>query len=327
MYDQSKFEQEWNATIEPEQDYIIEKFIDRRRKRTFGLLNNIWAKDHEGIRKNFPELVYKEAREGAAERSGSMSEMIHEAWIGSCNQITLENQYVYARILAHYLSLAGSSIFYAGFAMNCMLEKDWKHNFFLTLCAEIAQCTDAEPLKRESTRAPEQAEQAEEQAEQAEEQTKRGTNACISAIPDLIYASLFHGDSKHFYIEREEEFQKEFGSFGLNYLRRLYAFANIERDRLNSQENGMSKKAEEIYRKTTEVIVAFREAISSIDSCEYVKQYSKRREDTPFCMRGALDKALDFTKYLEKIFKEKPETQAVSDMLSIIDFRKMIKAM
>ena len=34
MYDKSKFEQEWNATIEPEQDYIIEKFIERRRKRT-----------------------------------------------------------------------------------------------------------------------------------------------------------------------------------------------------------------------------------------------------------------------------------------------------
>ena len=182
----------------------------------------------------------------------------------------------------------------------------------MTLCAEITRCTDAEPLKRrEVTRTPERAE--------------RGTNACISAIPDLIYASLFHGDSKHFYIEREEEFQKEFGSFGLNYLRRLYAFANVERDRLNNQEKGMSKKAEEIYRKTTEVIVAFREAISSIDSCEYIKQYSRRREDTPFCMRGALDKALDFTKYLERIFKEEPEAQP--DMLSIVDFRAMIKAM
>ena len=89
----------------------------------------------------------------------------------------------------------------------------------------------------------------------------------------------------------------------------------------------MSKKAEEMYRKTTEIIVAFREAVSSIDSCEYVKPYGKRREDTPFCMRGALDKALDFTKYLEKIYKEKPETQTVSDMLRIIDFREMIKAM
>ena len=45
-------------------------------------------------------------------------------------------------------------------------------------------------------------------------------------------------------------------------------------------------------------------------------------------MRGALDKALDFTKYLERIFKEEPEAQAVqSDMLSMIDFRAMIKAM
>ena len=314
MYDQSKFEQAWNATIEPEQDYIIEKFIAWRRKKTFGLLNSIWAKDHEGIRKFFPELVYKEAREGAAERSESMNDMIHEAWIGSCNQITMENQYVYARILAHYLSIPGSSIYYAGFAMNCLLEKDWKHNFFMTLCAEITSCTDAEPLRREGTRAPEQAE--------------RGTNVCINAIPDLIYASLFHRDSKHFYIEREEEFQKEFGSFGLNYLRRLYAFANVERDRLNQQEKGMSKKAEEIYRKTTEVIVAFREAISSIDSCEYIKQYSKRREDTPFCMRGALDKALDFTKYLERIFKEEPEARTIqSAMLSIVDFKAMIKAM
>ena len=321
MYDQSKFEQAWNATIEPEQDYIIEKFIAWRRKKTFGLLNSIWAKDHEGIRKFFPELVYKEAREGAAERSESMNDMIHEAWIGSCNQITMENQYVYARILAHYLSIPGSSIYYAGFAMNCLLEKDWKHNFFMTLCAEITSCTDAEPLRREGTRTPERAEQAPEQAE-------RGTNACISAIPDLIYASLFHRDSKHFYIEREEEFQKEFGSFGLNYLRRLYAFANVERDRLNQQEKGMSKKAEEIYRKTTEVIVAFREAISSIDSCEYIKQYSKRREDTPFCMRGALDKALDFTKYLERIFKEEPEARTIqSAMLSIVDFKAMIKAM
>ena len=317
MYDEQKFEQDWNATIEPEQDYIIEKFIDRRRKRTFGLLNNIWAKDHEGIRKFFPELIYKEAGKGAAERSGCMSDMIHEAEIGSCYQITIKNQYIYAKILAHYLSLAGSNIYYAGFAMNCLLDKDWKHNFFLTLCAEITQCTDAEPLRREGTirradtRAPEQAE--------------RGTNAYINAIPDLIYASLFHNDSRHFYIEREEEFQKEFGSFGLNYLRSLYAFANVERDRLNQQEKGMSKKAEEIYRKTTEVIVAFREAISSIDSCEYVKQYSKRREDTPFCMRGALEKALDFTKYLERIFKG--ETKAQPDMLSIIDFRAMVKAM
>ena len=314
MYDKQKFEQDWNATIEPEQDYIIEAFIDRRRKRTFGLLNSIWKQDHEGIRKNFPELVYKEAREGAAERSGSMSDMIHEAEIGSCTQITMKNQFVYAKILAHYLGIAGSNIFYAGFAMNCLAEKDWKHNFFLTLCAEITRCTDAEPLRREATRTP--------------ERTERGTNACINAIPDLIYSSLFNNDSKHFYIEREEEFQKEFGSFGLNYLRGLFAFANVERDRLNQQEKGMSKKAEEIYRKTTEVIVAFREAISSIDSCEYVKQYSKRREDTPFCMRGALDKALDFTKYLEKIFKEEPEAQAVqSDMLSIVDFRAMVKAM
>ena len=314
MFDKSKFEQEWNATAEPEQDYVIEKFIDRRRKQTFGLLRNIWEQDHEGIRKFFPELVYKEAREGAAERSGCMSDMIHEAEIGSCNQITMENQYVYAKILAHYLSIPGSSIFYAGFAMNCLFGKDWKHNFFLTLCAEITRCTDAEPLRRKGTRAP--------------ERTERGTNACINAIPDLIYASLFHNDKRHFYIEKREEFQKEFGSFGLNYLRGLFAFANVERDRLNQLENGMSKKAEEIYRKTTEVIVAFREAISSIDSCEYVKQYSKRRENTPFCMRGALDKALDFTKYLERIFKEEPEAQAMqSDMLSIVDFKAMIKAM
>ena len=314
MYDQAKFEQTWNATAKPEQNQIIEDFIGRRRKQTFGLLNDIWAMDHQGIRKNFPELVYKEAREGTAERSGSMIEMIHEAKIGSCLQITLENQYVYAKILAHYLSLAGSSIFYAGFAMNCLERKDWKHNFFLTLCAEITRCTDAEPLRRKGTRAP--------------KQTERGTNACISAIPDLIYASLFHNDNRHFYIEKQEEFQKEFGSFGLNYLRSLYAFANVERDRLNNQEKGMSKKAEEMYRKTTEVIVAFREAISSIDSCEYVWQYGNRREDTPFCMRGALDKALDFTKYLERIFKEKPETQAVqSEMLSLIDFRAMVKAM
>ena len=314
MYDQSKFEQTWNATIEPEQDYIIEAFIDRRRKQTFGLLHDIWAKDHEGIRKFFPELIYKEAREGAAERSESMSDMIHEAEIGSCLKINMENQFVYAKILVHYLSLAGSNIYYAGFAMNCLAEKDWKHNFFLTLCAEITRCTDAEPLRREGTRTPERAE--------------RGTNACINAIPDLIYASLFHNDNKHFYIEKQEEFQKEFGSFGLNYLRRLYAFANVERDRLNRLEKGMSKKAEEIYRKTTEVIVAFREAISSIDSCEYIKQYSKRREDTPFCMRGALDKALDFTKYLERLFKEEPKAQPVqSDMLSIVDFRAMVKAM
>jgi hypothetical protein len=243
-----------------------------------------------------------------------MLDMIHEAEIGSCLRITLENQYVYARILARYLSLAGSSIFYAGFAMNCLLKKDWKHNFFLTLCAEITQCTNAEPLKK-GVRTPEQAE--------------RGTNAYISAIPDLIFSSLFNGDRRHFYIEKEAEFQKEFGSFGRNYLRRLYAFANIERDRLNYFEGGMSKKAEEMYRKTTEVIVAFREAISSIDSCDYVKQYDKRREDTPFCMRGTLDKALDLTKYLEKIFKEEPETQPdmLTDMLSLIDFRAMIKAM
>ena len=320
LVDQPKFEQEWNATIEPEQDYIIEKFIDRRRKQTFGLLNSIWAKDHEGIRKNFPELIYKKAGVEAAERSESMSDIIHEAEIESCARITVENQYVYAKILAHYLSLAGSNIYYAGFAMNCLADKDWKHNFFLTLCAEITQCTDAEPLRRESTRATEQAERG--------ASGTRGTNACINAIPDLIYASLFHNDRRHFYIEREEEFQKEFGSFGLNYLRRLYSFANVERDRLNQQEKGMSKKAEEIYRKTTEVIVAFREAISSIDSCEYVKQYSKRREDTPFCMRGALDKALDFTKYLERIFKGEPKAQAMqSDMLSLIDFRAMIKAM
>ena len=314
MFDQSKFEQTWSATAETEQDYIIENYIDRRRKRTFGLLHNIWAKDHEGIRKNFPELIYKEAGKEAAERSGCMSDMIHEAEIGSCTQITIENQFVYAKILAHYLSLAGSNIFYAGFAMNCLFEKDWKHNFFLTLCAEITQCTDAEPLRRKGTRTPERAE--------------RGTNAYISAIPDLIYASLFHSDNRHFYIEKQEEFQKEFGSFGLNYLRGLYSFANVERDRLNNQEKGMSKKAEEIYRKTTEVIVEFREAISSVDSCEYVKQYSKRREDTPFCMRGALDKALDFTKYLERIFKSEPEAQAVQqDMLSIVDFKAMVKAM
>ena len=314
MYDQSKFEQTWTAMVEPEQDQLIEEFISWRRKQAFGLLRNIWEQDHEGIRKNFPELVYKEARVGAAERSECMTDMIREAKLGSCFQITLKNQYVYARILAHYLSLSGSSIFYAGFALNCLERKEWKHNFFLTLCAEITQCTDAEPLRREVTRAPEQA--------------KRGTNACISAIPDLIYSSLFHNDSKHFYIEKEEEFQKEFASFGLNYLRGLYAFANVERDRLNELEKGMSEKAEEMYRKTTEVIVAFREAISSIDSCEYVKQYGKRREDTPFCMRGALDKALDFTKYLERIFKEKPKAQAIqSDMLRMINFREMIKAM
>ena len=321
MYDQSKFEQTWNATAKPEQDQIIEEFVSWRRKQTFGLLHDIWKQDHEGIRKFFPELVYKEARVGAAERSECMTDMIREAKLGSCFQITMRNQFIYAKILAHYLSLSGSSIFYAGFAMNCLERKEWKHNFFLTLCAEITKCTDAEPLRREVTRAPERTKQAEEQA-------KRGTNACISAIPDLIYSSLFHNDTKHFYIEREEEFQKEFGSFGLNYLRRLFAFANVERDRLNRQEKGMSEKAEEIYRKTTEVIVAFREAISSIDSCEYVKSYGKRREDTPFCMRGALDKALDFTKYLERLFKEKPEAQAVqSEMLSLIDFRAMVKAM
>ena len=314
MFDQSKFEQDWNATIEPEQDYIIEKFIDRRRKKTFGLISSIWAKDHEGIRKFFPELIYKEAGVEAAERSESMSDMIHEAEIGSCMRINMENQYIYAKILAHYLSIPGSNIYYVGFAMNCLVDKDWKHNFFLTLCAEITRCTDAEPLRRKGTRAPERAE--------------RGTNACINAIPDLIYASLFHNDNKHFYIEGKEEFQKEFGSFGLNYLRSLYAFANIERDRLNNQEKGMSKKAEEIYRKTTEVIVDFREAISSIDSCEYIKQYSKRREDTPFCMRGALNKALNFTKYLERIFKEAPEARTIQqDMLSIVDFRAMVKAM
>lgn len=315
MYDQPKFEQTWNAMVEPERDHIIEEFISWRSKKTFGLLQGIWAEDHEGIRKNFPELVYKEAREGAAERSECMLDMIAEAKFGSCFQINLKNQYVYARILAHYLSLSGSSIFYAGFAMNCLERKDWKHNFFLTLCAEITRCTDPEPLKKgEVIRAPERAERG-----------ARGTNAYISAIPDLIYSSLFHNDSKHFYIEKQEEFQKEFGSFGLNYLRRLYAFANLERDRLNYFEGGMSKKAEEIYRKTTEVIVAFREAISSIDRCDYVKQYGKRREDTPFCMRGALDKALDLTKYLEKIYKEEPETQP--DMLRMVDFRAMIKAM
>ena len=308
MYNQQEFEKYWNAMTKPEQDRMIEDFIGRRRKQTFGLLNGIWEQDHEGIRKNFAELVYKEAREGAAERSGCMNDMVYEAKIRPRTQITLNNQYVYARILAHYLSLSGSSIFYAGFAMNCLWDKDWKHNFFLTLCAEITQCTDAEPLRKgEAIRA------------------ERGTNACISAIPDLIFSSLFNGDRRHFYIEKEAEFQKEFGSFGLNYLRRLYAFANIERDRLNYFEGGMSKKAEEMYRKTTEVLVAFKEAISSIDSCDYVKQYDKRREDTPFCMRGALDKALDLTKYLEKIYKEEPEAQP--DMLRMVDFRAMIKAM
>ena len=311
MYDQQKFEQTWTAMAEPEQDQMIEEFIGKRRKKTFGLLHDIWKQDHKGIRKSFPELIYVEAREGA-ERSECMIDMVNEAKIGPCIQITAENQYVFARILAHYLSLAGSSIFYAGFAMNCLAEKDWKHNFFLTLCAEITRCTDAEPLKRrEITRAPERAE--------------RGTNACISAIPDLIFSALFNNDSRHFYIEKQEEFQKEFGSFGLNYLRRLYAFANVERDRLNAKEKGMSKKAEEIYRKTTEVIVAFREAISSIDSCDYVKQYGDRREDTPFYMRGALDKALDFTKYIERIFKEEREDK--TDILGMIDFRAMIKAM
>lgn len=197
MYDQQRFEQTWNTMIEPVQDQIIEDFIGRRRKKTFGLLHDIWIRDHEGIRKNFPELVYKEAREGAEERSECMIDMVNEAKIGSCIQITAENQYVYARILAHYLSLSGSSIFYAGFAMNCLVEKDWKHNFFLTLCAEITRCTDAEPLKRrEVTRAPERAE--------------RGTNACINAIPDLIFSALFNDDSRHFYIEKQEEFQKEF---------------------------------------------------------------------------------------------------------------------
>ena len=315
MYDQSKFEQTWNAMTEPEQDQMIEKFISWRRKQTFGLLHDIWAQDHEGIRKNFPELVYKEARVGAEERSECMTDMIAEAKFGSCFQITLKNQYVYAKILAHYLSLSGSSIFYAGFAMNCLERKDWKHNFFLTLCAEITQCTNAEPLRRENTRTPKRAE--------------RGTNACINAIPDLIYSSLFHDDSRHFYIEKKEEFQKEFGSFGLNYLRRLYAFANVERDRLNNREKGMSEKAEEIYRGATKVIVAFREAISSIDSCENIKQYGKRRENIPFCMRGTLDKALDFTKYLDRVFKEKPEAQPdmLTNTLSIIDFRKLIKAM
>ena len=45
-------------------------------------------------------------------------------------------------------------------------------------------------------------------------------------------------------------------------------------------------------------------------------------------MRGALDKALDFTKYLERIFKSEPEAQAVQqDMLSIVDFKAMVKAM
>ena len=327
MYDQSEFERIWNAMAEPEQDRMIEDFIGRRRKQTFGLLHDIWERDHEGIREIFPELIYKEAREGAAERSGCMNDMVYETKIRPCTQITMENQFVYARILARYLSLSGSSIFYAGFAMNCLLNKDWKHNFFLTLCAEITRCTDAEPLKKgEVIRAPEQ---AEEQAPERAEKGARGTNACINAIPDLIFSSLFTGDRRHFYIEKEVEFQKEFGSFGLNYLRRLYAFANVERDRLNKQEEGMSEKAEEMYRKTTEVIVAFRESISSIDSCEYIWQYGKRREDTPFCMRGALDKALDFTKYLEKIYKEEPETQSdmLTDVLSIIDFRAMIKAM
>ena len=42
-------------------------------------------------------------------------------------------------------------------------------------------------------------------------------------------------------------------------------------------------------------------------------------------MRGALDKALNLPKYLEKIYKEEPEAQA--DMLRMIDFRAMIKAM
>lgn len=321
MYDQQKFEQIWNAMVEPEQDRMIEDFLRRRRKQTFGLLHDIWERDHEGIRKNFPELIYKEARVGAAERSGCMIDMITEAKLGSCFQVNLKNQYVYARILAHYLTIAGSSIFYAGFAMNCLERKDWKHNFFLTLCAEITKCTDAEPFRRKVTREPEQAERGAKGA--------RGTNACISAIPDLIFSSLFNGDRRHFYIEKEAEFQKEFGSFGLNYLRRLYAFGNLERDRLNQQEKGMSKKAEEIYRKTTEVIAAFRESVSSIDSCEYVKQYDKRREDTPFCMKGALDKALDFTKYLERIFKEEPETQPdmLTDTLRMIDFREMVKAM
>ena len=45
-------------------------------------------------------------------------------------------------------------------------------------------------------------------------------------------------------------------------------------------------------------------------------------------MRGALDKALNFTKYLERIFKEAPEARTIQqDMLSIIDFRAMVKAM
>ena len=61
MYDQSEFERTWNAMAEPEQDRMIEDFIGRRRKQTFGLLNGIWEQDREGIRKNFAELVYKEA--------------------------------------------------------------------------------------------------------------------------------------------------------------------------------------------------------------------------------------------------------------------------
>ena len=92
MYDQQKFEQTWNAMAEPERDRMIEDFIGRKRKQTFGLLHDIWQQDHEGIRKFFPELVYKEAREGAAERSECITDMIHEAEIGSCLRITLENQ-------------------------------------------------------------------------------------------------------------------------------------------------------------------------------------------------------------------------------------------
>ena len=79
MYDQLKFEQTWNAVTEPERDHMIEEFISWRSKKTFGLLQSIWAEDHEGIRKNFPELGYKEAREGAEERSECMIDMIGEA--------------------------------------------------------------------------------------------------------------------------------------------------------------------------------------------------------------------------------------------------------
>lgn len=73
----------------------------------------------------------------------------------------------------------------------------------------------------------------------------------------MMIAGIFTSKNKR-------SFRKNSADFGLNYLRRLYAFANVERDRLNEKEKGMSKKAEEIYRKTTEVIVAFREAISAL---------------------------------------------------------------